>query len=88
MVASMSRTGDCYDNAPKESFWAILKKELMSDRVFAAREEARAAIFEYIEVWYNRKRSTGASARSAPNSSRRADALRFTPSTGDGSVHS
>ena len=59
MVASMSRTGDCYDNAPKESFWAILKKELMSDRVFATREEARAAIFEYIEVWYNRKRIHG-----------------------------
>lgn len=59
MVASMSRTGDCHDNAPKESFWAILKKELMSDRVFATREEARAAIFEYIEVWYNRKRIHG-----------------------------
>lgn len=59
MVASMSRTGDCYDNAPKESFWAILKKELMSDRTFATREEARAAIFEFIEVWYNRKRIHG-----------------------------
>jgi putative transposase len=59
MVASMSRTGDCYDNAPKESFWAILKKELMSDRTFATREEARAALFEFIEVWYNRKRIHG-----------------------------
>ena len=56
MVASMSRVGDCYDNAPKESFWATLKKELMSDRTFATREEARAAIFEYIEVFYNRQR--------------------------------
>jgi len=56
MVASMSRVGDCYDNAPKESFWATLKKELMSDRAFATREEARAAIFEYIEVFYNRQR--------------------------------
>jgi putative transposase len=56
MVASMSRTGDCYDNAPAESFWATLKKELMSDRTFATREEARAAIFEYIEVFYNRQR--------------------------------
>ena len=56
MIASMSRTGDCYDNAPKESFWATLKKELMSDREFATREEARAAIFEYIEVFYNRQR--------------------------------
>lgn len=56
MIASMSRTGDCYDNAPKESFWATLKKELMSDVEFATREEARAAIFEYIEVFYNRQR--------------------------------
>lgn len=56
MVASMSRTGDCYDNAPKESFWATLKKELMSDVEFATREDARAAIFEYIEVFYNRQR--------------------------------
>lgn len=56
MTASMSRTGDCYDNAPKESFWATLKNELMSDRTFATRDEARAAIFEYIEVFYNRQR--------------------------------
>jgi len=59
MVASMSRVGDCYDNAPKESFWATLKKELMSDQTFATREEARAAIFEYIEVFYNRQRIHG-----------------------------
>lgn len=59
MVASMSRTGECYDNAPAESFWATLKKELMSDRMFATREEARAAIFEYIEVFYNRQRIHG-----------------------------
>lgn len=56
MVASMSRVGDCYDNAPKESFWATLKKELMSDRTFATRAEARAAVFDYIEVFYNRQR--------------------------------
>jgi putative transposase len=59
MVASMSRMGDCYDNAPKESFWATLKKELMSDRTFATRAEARAAILEYIEVFYNRRRIHG-----------------------------
>jgi putative transposase len=56
MVASMSRAGDCYDNAPKESFWATLKKELMSDTTFATRDQARAAIFDYIEVFYNRQR--------------------------------
>jgi len=59
MVASMSRGGDCYDNAPTESFWATLKKELMSDRTFATRAEAKAAIFEYIEVFYNRQRIHG-----------------------------
>lgn len=56
MIPSMSRVGDCYDNAPTESFWATLKKELMSDRAFTTRAEARAAIFEYIEVFYNRQR--------------------------------
>jgi len=55
-VASMSRRGDCYDNAPKESFWATLKNELVHHEKFATREEARAAIFDYIEAFYNRKR--------------------------------
>lgn len=59
MVVSNSRVGDCYDNAPTESFWATLKKELMGDRIFATRDEARAAIFEYIEVFYNRQRIHG-----------------------------
>jgi transposase InsO family protein len=59
MTTSMSRAGDCYDNAPKESFWATLKKELMSDAAFATREHARAAIFDYIEVFYNRQRIHG-----------------------------
>ena len=56
MVASMSRAGDCYDNAPKESFWATLKTELLSDMTFATHAHARAAIFDYIEVFYNRQR--------------------------------
>ena len=56
ITPSMSATGECLDNAPKESFWATLKRELMSDRRFATREQARLAIFEYIEVFYNRRR--------------------------------
>lgn len=56
ITPSMSAAGDCLDNAPQESFWATLKRELMSDRCFATREEARRAIFEWIEVFYNRKR--------------------------------
>ena len=56
MVASMSRKGDCYDNAVAESFFSNLKNELVHHCDFASREEARAAIFDYIEVFYNRQR--------------------------------
>jgi putative transposase len=53
---SMSRRADCWDNAPMESFFASLKKELVHGADFATRAEARAAIVEYIEVFYNTKR--------------------------------
>jgi putative transposase len=53
---SMSRRGDCWDNAPMESFFASLKKELVHDADFETRAEARAALFEYIEVFYNNQR--------------------------------
>jgi putative transposase len=56
ITCSMSRRADCWDNAPMESFFASLKKELVHDAKFARRAEARAAIFEYIEVFYNGKR--------------------------------
>jgi len=52
---SMSRSGDCYDNAVVESFFATLKTEC-ADHPFKTKQEARTAIFEYIEGWYNRKR--------------------------------
>lgn len=55
-TASMSRKGDCYDNAVVESFFATLTKELLGDRVFETRAEASHAIFEFIEIWYNRQR--------------------------------
>jgi len=54
MRASMSRKGNCYDNAAAESLFATLKKELVQLQRFATREQARQAIFEYIEVFYNR----------------------------------
>jgi transposase InsO family protein len=53
---SMSRRANCWDNTPMESFFASLKKELVQDADFASRAEARGAIFEYIEVFYNTKR--------------------------------
>ena len=56
MRASMSRRGDVYDNAVMESCFATLKKELIHDARYATRAEARAAIFEYLEVFYNRQR--------------------------------
>jgi len=56
MICSMSRRGNCWDNAPMESFFATLKTELIHQRRFKTRENAKAAIFEYIEVFYNRQR--------------------------------
>ena len=56
LVASMSRAGNCYDNAAMESFWGKLKTELVHRRQFASPAEARTAIFEHVEVFYNRRR--------------------------------
>jgi transposase InsO family protein len=53
---SMSGVGQCWDNAPMESFFASLKKELVHHEDYATRAEARASIFEYIEVFYNTQR--------------------------------
>lgn len=55
-VASMSRTANCYDNATMESFWSTLKHELIYRATFRTRAEASAAIFEFIEVFYNQTR--------------------------------
>ena len=56
MICSMSRTGDCWDNAVAESFFKTLKAELVDNADFATHAAARSAIFEFIEVWYNRQR--------------------------------
>jgi putative transposase len=56
ITCSMSDVGQCWDNAPMESFFASLKKELCHHEDYATREQARASIFEYIEVFYNRQR--------------------------------
>jgi len=53
---SMSRKGDCYDNAMMESFWGTLKEEGIGQYSFQSRKEAKTALFDYIEVFYNRKR--------------------------------
>ena len=56
LISSMSRKGDCYDNAVAESFFSTLKHELIFGRRFLSREHARSEIFKYIEIFYNRQR--------------------------------
>jgi len=56
LKASMSRKGNCYDNAPMESFWGTLKQELIHHRRYRTRQEAIRDITEYIEIFYNRQR--------------------------------
>ena len=56
MICSMSRKGDCWDNAPMESFFATLKRELVDERDYVTCHEARADIFQYVEGFYNRRR--------------------------------
>ena len=66
LVCSMSRSGDCLDNAMAESFFATLKAELCDRRTWATRLAARTAIFEWIEVFYNRQRAHSALAFQPP----------------------
>ena len=56
VTQSMSRKGNCWDNSVAESFFKTLKVELLYDDDFKTIEQAKTAIFEYIEIWYNRKR--------------------------------
>ena len=63
---SMSRKGNCYDNAARESFWSSLKRELVHRHQFATRAQARAAVFEWIEIFYNRERLHSALGYKSP----------------------
>lgn len=62
----MSAKGNCYDNAAMESFWATLKSEMRINKPFRTKEEARLAIFDYIEVFYNRRRMHSATGDLSP----------------------
>lgn len=66
MLCSMSRKGNCYDNAVAESFFATLKTELVNHRRWTTREEAQAELFEYIEAFYNRRRRHSALGYRSP----------------------
>ncbi len=63
---SMSRKGNCYDNAAIESFWSSLKRELVHRVRFATRAQAKAAVFEWIEIFYNRERLHSALGYKSP----------------------
>ncbi len=59
LVASMSRRGNCYDNAVAASFFQLLKRERIRHKTYVDREEARRDVFDYIELFYNPKRRHG-----------------------------
>ena len=67
MVCSMSRTGNCWDNAPAESFFGILKRELIYHKRYLSRSQARQSIFNYIERFYNRRRIHSSLGYLTPN---------------------
>ena len=66
IVCSMSRRGNCHDNAVAESFFQLLKRERIRRKIYLTRDEARADLFDYIEVFYNQKRRHSASGGMAP----------------------
>ena len=59
LVASMSRRGNCHDNAVAESFFQLLKRERIKRKIYSTREDARSDVFDYIEMFYNAKRRHG-----------------------------
>jgi len=66
-VCSMSRKGNCWDNAPMESFWGKLKQEWLNDKRFRTREDAKQAVFWYIEVYYKNYRLHESNGYKTPN---------------------
>ncbi len=75
MLASMSRKGECYDNAVAESFFGTLKTELVDDEDYRTREQAKQSLFEYIEVFYNRQRRHSYLGYVSPDEYERANGL-------------
>lgn len=67
MICSMSRKGNCWDNAPMESFFSTLKTECINDKIYLSRAQAKREIFEFIEIDYNRKRRHSAIGSMTPD---------------------
>lgn len=66
LVGSMSRRGNCHDNAVAESFFQLLKRERIKRRIYGNRDEARSDVFDYIEMFYNPKRRHGVAEKLSP----------------------
>ena len=66
LVASMSRRGNCHDNAVAESFFQLLKRERIKRKIYTTREDARGDVFDYIEMFYNAKRRHGFNNQLSP----------------------
>ena len=66
LEGSMSRRGNCHDNAVAESFFQLLKRERIKKKIYSTRDDARADIFDYIEMFYNCKRKHGSNNLLSP----------------------
>ncbi|MGY3026580.1 putative transposase [Pseudomonas lurida] len=66
LVASMSRRGNCHDNAVAESFFQLLKRERIKRKIYTRREDVRSDVFDYIEMFYNAKRRHGFNNQLSP----------------------
>lgn len=66
LVSSMSRRGNCHDNAVAESFFQLLKRERIKRKIYGSRDEARSDVFDYIEMFYNPKRRHGVAEKLSP----------------------
>ena len=78
LVSSMSRRGNCHDNAVAESFFQLLKRERIRRQVYATRNDARADVFNYIEMFYNPKRRHGTAGDTSPVEFERRHSQRLT----------
>ena len=78
LVSSMSRRGNCHDNAVAESFFQLLKRERVRRQVYATRSDARADVFNYIEMFYNPKRRHGTAGDTSPVEFERRHSQRLT----------
>ncbi|MFY1052939.1 IS3 family transposase, partial [Ectopseudomonas khazarica] len=66
LISSMSRRGNCHDNAVAESFFQLLKRERIRRKTYSTREEARSDVFDYIEMFYNPKRRHSSAMQLSP----------------------